>query len=132
MTNDPNCYATLNNSKPGPQMINTKDSAVFSQNALVSNNIIFKKLLFLTNIRKDEATIKKLFCEQGLVVTTAQIRSWTTNPPSNNFEVMPDVALLKFIDGLFSIRSECKNQEINMFDLKDIFKDIRDKNAIAA
>lgn len=110
--------------KRGPTLLNSATNE-HSQNRLVSNNILFKKLLYLMAIRKDEATVKQLFSEQGLEINADLIKAWTSNPPSSNFKPMPDEALVKFFDALFAIRNECKTQEINLFDLKDIFGDIR-------
>lgn len=111
-------------SKRGPILVSTS-AVVQNQCRLTSNNLLFKKLLYLTGIRKDEATIKILFSEQGIEITSDLIKAWTSNPPSSSFKAMPDEALIKFIDGLFSVRNECRIQEINIFDLKDIFDDIR-------
>lgn len=118
-------------SKRGPILVSAS-AVVQNQCRLASNNLLFKKLLYLTGIRKDEATIKILFSEQGIEITSELIKAWTSTSPSNSFKAMPDEALIKFFDALFSVRNECRLQEINIFDLNGIFDDIRPQDVKVA
>lgn len=94
----------------------------------VNNNVIFKKLLYLTSIRSDNDTVIQLFAEQGMTIDSKLISAWSSSNNSQHYKAMPDEALTVFLDALFSIRKECKENDINIFDLNKIFEDIREED----
>lgn len=114
----------------GPEILKSKGSNC--KNKTSNNNVMFKKLLYLTSIRCDDSTVLQLFSEKGLNVTSDQIRSWSSSAQSPIYQAMPDKNLFVFIDALFAIRNECKTKGINLFDLNKIFDDIRDDDTSQA
>ena len=97
----------------------------------LSANMIFKKLVYLLNLKSDEKTIVKHFETQKLQVSIKQVKSWLLSSDNPNFKILPDDKLSVFIDALFSLRAECKNKEIFMFDCFEIFQDLREFNSAA-
>lgn len=90
-----------------------------------SNNDVFAFLLQLTQLDTDQATLIKLFEEQGLEICEHRIKIWST-PVNQNGRPIPDKIFAGFMNILDSINKEALTKEINMFDLSGILVDLRD------
>lgn len=71
----------------------------------MTNNYIFKKLLFLFNLNKTPEILEKIFNLGGAKVTKSQIKGWRADLDNKRASKMSDFMLEAFLDGLFKYRN---------------------------
>ena len=99
----------------------------------MTNNEIFKKLLFLTQLNKDQESLEYIFLlgsrKNGTRqrVSPSKVRGWR-DTTSARMVPMPDSAIEDFFAGLFEIRDLVDKNGLTLFDCRYIIDDIKELN----
>lgn len=86
----------------------------------MTNNEIFKNLLFLTGLNRDQDRIIEIYSLAGNDdVSRSKIKGWrTSDEDSRDFVRMSDSAIADFVQGLYKYKEMKKAQGITVFNFE--------------
>ena len=84
----------------------------------MTNNDVFRKILFLTGLQRDVDLIVRIFKLGGVNATESKIKGWRTEMNNDRASLMPDDFLNAFFDGFFLYRDEMRKKGLNIFNFE--------------
>jgi len=84
----------------------------------MTNNEIFKELLHLFSIERDDELIIEIFQLGGISVTRSKIRSWRITSNTSRYSYMRSQNLMHFLAGLRKYRDNQLTNNVKIFNLQ--------------